>query len=64
MKAAYVIYSLMGLGGMLTMWASLAGWGAAEPVSKPVSLREQSVRHSTGGYNRHYFVGGGIHHGK
>ena len=48
-------------------WASGAGLGVPEPVKKPVSIREGSVRggHTGTRYRRsRYFVGGGTFSGK
>jgi len=48
-------------------WASRRGWGARQPVSNPVSIREGSL-HQTGGTGhtgtRYFLMGGGIRGGK
>jgi len=61
------------VGGMLFLtavvtWASTTGVGAPKPEKQPVSIREGSVRHTTGTRRHrrrtHYFVGGGHRYGK
>ena len=54
------------LGGL--MWfctrRSTAGGGLAAPEVNPPSIREGSVRVSSGRRRTRYFVGGGFHGGK
>ena len=39
------------------IWGSLAGWGFAQPPTRPLSIREKSARGSSGG--GHWFLWGG-----
>lgn len=52
------------LGLILTVEASVAGWGLPHPERDPPSIREGSVRVTRGRRRARYFVGGGIHGGK
>lgn len=59
-----IIYGILSLVGATTLWGSLAGWGVAAPLRKPISLREGSVHHPDNAHFRSRFVGGGLHYGK
>ena len=55
------LIGLMGLVG----WASHDGVGLAPPKKKPLDVREGSAHITSRGHHRtHYFVGGGLRHGK
>lgn len=65
MKSAHIIYGLASAGGLLVCAMSFAGWGVQKPAITPMSVREESARPGTPGhYNRHRFIGGGLHYGK
>lgn len=63
-KTLILVTAMMGYLCFAT-WASSSGFGLASPERNPPSIREGSVRTSSGGRARvHYFTGGGPHGGK
>ena len=66
-RATVVLLVIMFIVTAGIYWGSRRGWGAAQPDSKPISIREGSL-HQTGGRGhsgtRYFLMGGGIRSGK
>ena len=67
-RATVVLLVIMFVLTIGLYWASRRGWGAAQPDTQPISIREGSVHQATGnrGHSgtRYFLLGGGIRSGK